>query len=244
MAIEDLVGFAAEFGLGRNLVADIPSASVGLLPDPAWKQGFKDLPWYPGDSVNMGIGQGDLLVTPMQMALVASVIANRGGLKPPRMVADAGEGKDEGTNQVTAQTARQIGAEVLGSDDWEKMVRSMEDVVHRGNQGFRGNGTAWAYIGRDIDYRMAGKSGTAQVVEIRQGEEYEEEELSEFDRKHAWFIAFAPVDKPTIALAVLVENGGGGSSVAAPVARAVVDAHMRLQRDREASSQSLEVARR
>jgi penicillin-binding protein 2 len=160
------------------------------------------------------------------------------------MVADAGEGKDEGTNQVTAQTARQIGAEVLGSDDWEKMVRSMEDVVHRGNQGFRGNGTAWAYIGRDIDYRMAGKSGTAQVVEIRQGEEYEEEELSEFDRKHAWFIAFAPVDKPTIALAVLVENGGGGSSVAAPVARAVVDAHMRLQRDREASSQSLEVARR
>jgi penicillin-binding protein 2 len=120
MAIEDLVGFAAEFGLGRNLVADIPSASVGLLPDPAWKQGFKDLPWYPGDSVNMGIGQGDLLVTPMQMALVASVIANRGGLKPPRMVADAGEGKDEGTNQVTAQTARQIGAEVLGSDDWEK----------------------------------------------------------------------------------------------------------------------------
>jgi penicillin-binding protein 2 len=91
---------------------------------------------------------------------------------------------------------------------------------------------------------MAGKSGTAQVVEIRQGEEYEEEELSEFDRKHAWFIAFAPVDKPTIALAVLVENGGGGSSVAAPVARAVVDAHMRLQRDREASSQSLEVARR
>ena len=244
MAIEDLVGFAAEFGLGRNLVADIPSASVGLLPDPVWKQGFKDLPWYPGDSVNMGIGQGDLLVTPMQMALVASVIANRGGLKPPRMVADAGEGKDEGTNQVTAQTARQIGAEVLGSDDWEKMVRSMEDVVHRGNQGFRGNGTAWAYIGRDIDYRMAGKSGTAQVVEMRQGEEYEEEELSEFDRKHAWFIAFAPVDKPTIALAVLVENGGGGSSVAAPVARAVVDAHMRLQRDREASSQSLEVARR
>jgi penicillin-binding protein 2 len=76
---------------------------------------------------------------------------------------------------------------------------------------------------------MAGKSGTAQVVEISQGEEYDEETLSEFDRKHAWFIAFAPVQNPTIALAVLVENGGGGSSVAAPVARAVVDAHMAKQ---------------
>ena len=123
-----------------------------------------------------------------------------------------------------------MGLEQLSDDDWEKMVASMEDVIHRGNQGFRGNGTAWSYIGRDIEYRMAGKSGTAQVVEISQGEEYDEEELSEFDRKHAWFIAFAPVENPTIALAVLVENGGGGSSVAAPVARAVIDAHMKQQR--------------
>ena len=106
------------------------------------------------------------------------------------------------------------------------MVDSMEDVVHRGNKGFRGNGTAWAYIGRDIAYRMAGKSGTAQVVEIRQGEEYHEEELAEFNRKHAWFIAFAPADAPEIALAVLVENGGGGSSVAAPIAREVIDAFL------------------
>ena len=106
------------------------------------------------------------------------------------------------------------------------MVDAMEDVVHRGNKGFRGNGTAWAYIGRDISYRMAGKSGTAQVVEIRQGEEYDEDELEEFNRKHAWFIAFAPADNPKIALSVLVENGGGGSSVAAPVAREVIDAYL------------------
>jgi penicillin-binding protein 2 len=102
----------------------------------------------------------------------------------------------------------------------------MENVVHRGGQGFRGNGTAWAYIGQQIGYRMAGKSGTAQVVEITQGEEYDEKQLSEFRRKHAWFIAFAPVDDPTIALAVLVENGGGGSSIAAPVAKAIIDAHL------------------
>ena len=106
------------------------------------------------------------------------------------------------------------------------MVAAMEDVVHLGGQGFRGNGTAWAYIGQRIGYRMAGKSGTAQVVEIRQGEEYNEEELSEFRRKHAWFMAFAPVEDPQIALAVLVENGGGGSSVAAPVAREIIDSYL------------------
>tara|TARA_B100000676_G_C17806823_1_gene695217 strand:- start:432 stop:866 length:435 start_codon:yes stop_codon:yes gene_type:complete len=110
--------------------------------------------------------------------------------------------------------------------DWEQMVDAMEDVVHRGNQGYGNNGTAWAYIGRDIGYRMAGKSGTAQVVEIKQGEEYDEEELDEYRRKHAWFIAFAPADDPVIALAVLVENGGAGSSVAGPVAREVLDAYI------------------
>ena len=84
----------------------------------------------------------------------------------------------------------------------------------------------WAYIGRDISYKMAGKSGTAQVVTIKQGEEYDEEQLEEFNRKHAWFVAFAPIEQPEIALAVLVENGGGGSSVAAPIARQVIDAYL------------------
>ena len=111
-------------------------------------------------------------------------------------------------------------------EDWERMVDAMEDVVHRGNKGYRQNGTAWAYIGRDISYRMAGKSGTAQVVGIPQGQEYEEDELDEYQRKHAWFIAFAPADAPLLAVAVLVENGGGGSTVAAPVAREVLDAYL------------------
>jgi len=109
---------------------------------------------------------------------------------------------------------------------WDYIISSMEMVVHRGNQGYGENGTAWAHIGMDIPYRMAGKSGTAQVVEIKQGEEYDEEVLDERQRKHAWFVAFAPVDKPKIALAVLLENGGGGSEVAAPVARAILDHHL------------------
>lgn len=216
-----LAGFAEDFGFGRNLAVDISDASRGLVPDPEWKLGAKGEKWYQGDSVNMGIGQGDLLVTPLQIATYVAMIANGGKTVRPRMVKgpEAAPVSDAASYEPTHLTS-------LTDDDWLRLIVSMEDVVHLGGQGFRGNGTAWAYIGQDISYRMAGKSGTAQVVEIRQGEEYNEEELSEFRRKHAWFMAFAPVDDPQIALAVLVENGGGGSSVAAPVARKVVDAYL------------------
>ena len=216
-----LAGFAEGFGFGRNLAVDISDASRGLVPDPEWKLGAKGEKWYQGDSVNMGIGQGDLLVTPLQIATYVAMIANGGKTVRPRMVKgpEAALLSDAASYEPTHLTS-------LTDDDWLRLIASMEDVVHLGGQGFRGNGTAWAYIGQDISYRMAGKSGTAQVVEIRQGEEYNEEELSEFRRKHAWFMAFAPVDDPQIALAVLVENGGGGSSVAAPVARKVVDAYL------------------
>jgi len=221
MPVEHMVNFAAQFGFGEVTSIDVADASAGLLPDPIWKRGYKGEIWYPGDSVNMGIGQGDILVTPLQMATVAATIANRGRLVRPRMLLSSDAPLPEADPPLPWPQVAGPGA-----DDWENMVDAMEDVVHRGNQGFRGNGTAWAYIGRDIAYRMAGKSGTAQVVEIPQGEEYDEEELAEFQRKHAWFIAFAPADNPIIALSVLVENGGGGSSVAAPVAREVMDAYL------------------
>ena len=215
--IDTLGEFARQFGLGQNLAVDIPEATLGLMPDPAWKEKNKKLPWFPGDTVNMGIGQGDILVTPLQMALVASIFANRGRIVRPKMV------KSQKVSQVESGLKM---VEGLEDGDWERMIAAMEDVVHLGNQGFRRNGTAWAYIGQDISYRMAGKSGTAQVVEIKQGEEYSEEELEEAEKNHAWFIAFAPVKSPKIAVAVLVENGGGGSSVAGPVARKVLDSYL------------------
>ncbi|MEC7078053.1 MAG: penicillin-binding protein 2 [Pseudomonadota bacterium] len=239
--VQDLVDFAAQFGLGRDMSVDIHAAGSGLLPNPVWKQGAKGLPWFLGDSVNMGIGQGDLLATPLQMAVVAATLANRGRLVQPRMM--RGIDSPESGDGESSRPSTQIALEQVSTQDWENMVAALEDVVHRGNQGFRGNGTAWAYIGQDIDYRMAGKSGTAQVVEISQGEEYDEEILSEFDRNHAWFIAFAPVENPTIALAVLVENGGGGSSVAAPVARAVIDAHMQKAESERVAQQEMLVQR-
>ena len=215
--IDTLGEFARQFGLGQNLAVDIPEATLGLMPGPAWKEKNKKLPWFPGDTVNMGIGQGDILVTPLQMALVASIFANRGRIVRPKMV------KSQKVSQVESGLKM---VEGLEDGDWERMIAAMEDVVHLGNQGFRRNGTAWAHIGQDISYRMAGKSGTAQVVEIKQGEEYSEEELEEAEKNHAWFIAFAPVKSPKIAVAVLVENGGGGSSVAGPVARKVLDSYL------------------
>ncbi|MCZ6619464.1 MAG: penicillin-binding protein 2 [Gammaproteobacteria bacterium] len=218
MDIDQLSGFAAQFGIGQRIAVDIPDTSPGLLPNRLWKQGAKGEVWYPGDSVNMGIGQGDLLVTPLQMASIAAVFANRGIRRRPRMLLSS----DRPLVEVDPLPPLPP-VEGPSADDWERMVDAMEDVVHRGKMGYRQNGVAWAHIGRNISYRMAGKSGTAQVVEIKQGEEYDEEELDEYSRKHAWFIAFAPADDPAIALAVLVENGGGGSSVAAPIAREVID---------------------
>lgn len=221
MEIADLAGFASQFGIGRRTAVDVPETSAGLMPDAQWKRANRGVMWYPGDSVNVGIGQGDVLVTPLQLATVAATIANRGRIVRPRMLLAS-------DRPLVEFDPPQPLPPVLGpsADDWERMVDAMEAVVHRGGKGYGQNGTAWYYIGQDIPYRMAGKSGTAQVVEIRQGEAYDEEELSEYQRKHAWFIAFAPADDPVIALSVLVENGGGGSSVAGPVAREVIDAYL------------------
>ena len=220
MGIDRLDDYLALFGFGVNTVLDLPEARSGLLPTRKWKQETRGLAWYPGDTVNIGVGQGDMLVTPLQLATAVTVIANRGEWVSPRML-------KSGSDLIDQSTVRKLDSIALIPDPvWDVVIGAMEKVVHRGNQGYGENGTAWAYIGQDIEYRMAGKSGTAQVVGIKQGEEYDAEELDERRRKHAWFVAFAPVDNPTIALAVLVENGGGGSEFAAPVARAVLDHHL------------------
>ena len=239
MEVDALPGFASQFGYGRVLALDVADADAGVLPDSDWKRGERGEPWYPGDTVNMAIGQGDLLVTPLHVATVAAIIANRGEVVRPRML----KSSDAVLAETLAQDVQTDRVEGPSAADWAAMVGAMEDAIHLGNQGYLRNGVAWAYIGQDIDYRMAGKSGTAQVVGIPQGEEYDEELLDEYHRKHAWFMAFAPVDDPVIALAAFVENGGGGSSVAGPVVREVLDAYLLDgQPDAEAEPDSPELA--
>ena len=208
------------FGFGHDYAIDLPEARSGLLPSRDWKQGARGQPWFPGDTVNIGIGQGDILVTPLQLATAVAILANRGKAVMPRMLKSGIEAPE-----LTADKKLQD-IDLVPDHVWASVHEAMGMVVHRGNQGFDENGTAWAYIGRDINYKMAGKSGTAQVVGIAQGEEYDEELLNERQRKHAWFVAFAPFEDPEIAVAVLVENGGGGSEIASPVARQVLDHYM------------------
>ena len=230
MGVEPLAAFARRFGLGQDTDVDLPGAASGLMPDPEWKRRVRGEIWYPGDSVNLGIGQGNLLVTPLQLAAMTATIARRGERRPPRVLFAT-----DGPIAELPEQARVLPpVQLTDRRDWERMIDAMEAVVHRA-EGYGENGTAWYYIGRDIHYRMAGKSGTAQVVEIPQGQEYDAEELDEYHRKHAWFIAFAPADDPQIAVSVLVENGGGGSAVAAPVARSVIDAWL-LADDPEAGT--------
>ena len=158
------------------------------------------------------------------------MIANRGAWVAPRILRS---GSDR-INVTKSKAPKNL--DHIMSKHWVSVIKAMEKVVHRGGQGAGENGTAWASIGQYVNYRMAGKSGTAQVVGIAQGEEYKEEDLDERLRKHAWFVGFAPLNEPTIAIAVIVENGGSGSEVAAPLAKAVIDFHM--GRDARDSSQA------
>ena len=223
--VDDLANFARDrFGIGRVTSYDLPEAVAGVLPTQRWKKESTGLPWYPGDSVILGIGQGYISLSPLQLATMATVFANRGAWIQPRMLKGADRPIPE-TNVKPIELRQPIEPEGMQSS-WERMAFAMSEVVHRGNKGLDQNGTAWAYIGIDVPYMMAGKSGTAQVFTQDRDVEYDEEELDEDQRNHALFIAYAPFDKPQIAVAVVVEHGGAGSSVAGPIARKVLDSYL------------------
>ncbi|MDN6321046.1 MAG: penicillin-binding protein 2, partial [Marinobacter sp.] len=171
-------------------------------------------PWYPGDSVNMGIGQGFMLATPLQLATATSLIANRGDWVEPRLLKGI-QGDRLPDDFLPSETHKPL--TLKDPSDWEYIIDAMAEVMH----GSKGTARA---SGRGAPYRMAGKTGTAQVFSLAEDEEYDAEEVKERLRDHAMFVGFAPVDNPKIAVAVIVENGGGGSSTAAPVARAMFDA--------------------
>ena len=215
MGIDTLHDTLTGFGFGQPTGIDIGGEATGLIPSTQWKRAALGQPWYPGETLSVGIGQGATLVTPMQLAVATAVIANRGGQVRPYLLSEA---RDSTTGRtvitVTARQARQVVS--ANAEFWQRIVHSMEEVVH----GERGTARA---SGAGAEYRFAGKTGTAQVIGIAQDEEYNEEEIPEEFQDHALFIAFAPVQTPEIALAVIVENGGGGSRTAAPIARELLD---------------------
>jgi len=218
MGINRIHELLDRFGFGKKTNIDIVGEVVGLNPSQEWKRKSYGQAWYPGETLIVGIGQGPSLVTPLHLAVATAAIANRGKLVRPHLFASA---RDSITNElVNEYTPGEMGSIELKDDKhWKQVIDSMVEVMH----GLRGTAR---HVGADAAYTMAGKTGTAQIVAISQEEEYEADLVPEELRDHALFIAFAPVDQPKIALAIIVENGSSGSSGAAPIARILFDHYL------------------
>ncbi len=215
MGIDRLHDWLARFGFGARTGIDLPGERHGILPSRAWKRKARKQVWFPGETLIMGIGQGYFLATPLQLASAVGVIATNGLRIEPRVVASTVD-PGTGTAKETAQVAHVV---PVGDEQHWKEVRTAMNHVIEGRHG-----TARRL--RNPFYRLAGKTGTAQVFTVKQDEEYDEKKVSKKNRDHALFVAFAPLEAPRIAVAVLVENGGHGGSVAAPIAKAIMDYYL------------------
>ena len=220
IGVDHIATFMSPFGFGRSTGIDISGELHGLLPDRAWKAAHfarpADKMWFPGETVNFGIGQGYLNVTPLQMAHYVSVLASRGKVFKPRLVTGFRDALNGQTKPLAA--VREPDITLATPEQWDR--------IHAGMVGAVTHGTAANAVGRNSAYQIAGKTGTAQVFSVGQNEKYNEKTVAERLRDHSWFIAFAPADQPRIALAVIVENGGWGAQAAAPIARKVLDAYL------------------
>ncbi|MFI8558402.1 penicillin-binding protein 2 [Pseudomonas putida] len=210
MGIDRLSTYMNKFGIGQKVSLDMFEESAGLMPSREWKRATRRQAWFPGETLILGIGQGYMQATPLQLAQATALIANKGVWNRPHLAKTI-----EGQPPVDENPMDNI--VLRDKSDWAKVTHGMEQVMHNAR------GTA-RKAAAGAQYRIAGKSGTAQVVAIKQGEKYDRNKLQERHRDHALFVAFAPADDPRIVVSVMVENGESGSGVAAPVVRQVMDA--------------------
>ena len=206
LGIENMHGELTRFGFGRPTGIDLPGEMGGVLPSPAWKRRVRKAPWYPGETLIAGIGQGYNNATALQLAQATALVASRGAAPVPRLVASPAARPAQRPDEPLTFSAEQ----------WQTAIDAMRAVVSPG-------GTAYKALA-DVPYSAAGKTGTAQVYALSQRPDDRGRGAPRHLQDHALFIAFAPVEAPRIALAVIVENGGSGSGTAAPVARQVLDA--------------------
>ncbi|NWG86213.1 MAG: penicillin-binding protein 2 [Hydrogenophilaceae bacterium] len=212
MGIQKMSGFLTQLGFGHKTGIDMEGELSGLMPTPEWKQKRFKQPWWPGETVIAGIGQGYTLATPLQLAVATMAVANNGKVYQPQLLRGW---RDTLTGRIV-EAPPKIAAQLQLDPEHLRLVKeAMVDVTRPG-------GTA-AGAGAGAEYLFAGKTGTAQVVGIKQGERYNESRVAARHRDHALFISFAPADDPKIVVAVMVENGGHGGSTAAPIARKVID---------------------
>lgn len=212
IGIDTLATSSEAFGLGKKTNIDLPGERSGIMPSRIWKKNARGASWFDGDTINVSIGQGFMLTTPLQLAVMTARIASRGDLIQPQIV--------KSINGVENPTIKVTESSKISDKHWNYIHESMRDVVHSNRGTARG-------INKDLTYNIAGKTGTAQVISINASDEYDRSKISERQWDHALFVAFAPAEDPKIAVALIVENGEHGSSAAAPIARTVIDTYIK-----------------
>ena len=221
IGVDHIAEFLAPLGFGSLTGIDISGEKPGLLPSRAWKKKYFKRPaeqmWYPGETVNFGIGQGYFLVTPLQLAHYTAILAARGESYKPRLVSGI---RDPATGQIRRFAP-------VKNEDLKNVSDENWQIVLEGMAGTLRYGTAATTAGKNMTYTIAGKTGTAQVFTVSRSQSLDNQKtVSDRLRDHSWFIAFAPAEHPRIAVAALVENGGFGSAAAAPIVRKIMDTYL------------------
>jgi penicillin-binding protein 2 len=207
-----MAAYAKEFGLGQETGIELPSERVGIVPSTAWKQKVKKEAWLPGETISAAIGQGYVTVTPLQMASLIGTVANDGVNYRPRLVRAV---MDRTTGNLQELPAVPRGRVEAKPETFRLIKQALADVVKEGT----------ATKAKSSIVQIAGKTGTAQTAALRTGPD---KDIPKKFRDHAWFVAFAPVEAPKIAVAVLAEHMGHGGSAAAPLAKEVIETYMKL----------------
>ena len=220
IGIDRMHNYLDQFGLGKKTNIELTGERVGLIPSTLWKKTMfsknEDKTWFPGETVIASIGQGYMLATPLQLANATAALATRGKRFKPKLVSAIEDPLSK--TKVKSEPLQLNDIKVDSVTYWEEIISAMHNVM-------QGSGTA-KNVGSGAPYKMAGKSGTVQVVSVGQEEEYDQENLDERFQDHALFVAFAPLHNPQIAVAVIVENGNSGSRVAAPIAKRIMDQYL------------------
>ena len=213
MGIDQIHDSLSYFQFGKQTGIDLPGELGGILPSREWKKINKDEPWYRGETLITGIGQGFMTASPLQLALATAAIANKGQLLTPQVMMHS-QSKNGDLFEEQNLKAKQI--PIKDISNWELIIEAMKQTV------YGKFGTA-KRLNNKLQYSLAGKTGTAQVFGLDPEEEYIAENIEEKLRDHALFTGFAPIEDPQVAIAIIVENAGSGSSKAAPLARELLD---------------------
>ena len=217
LGIDNMSSYLAQFGLGQKTGIDLRGELSGLNPSREWKRRNRNLPWFPGETLITGIGQGFMLMTPLQLANATAAISKMGKHFKPRMVYGI---QDQQNSQIVKTKTEPLKSVPINDEkNWLTVIKAMKNVVYGVHGTARG-------IRHNLKYTIAGKTGTAQVFGIAQDAEYKKEEIAKKLQDHALFIGFAPYENPRIVVALIVENGGHGGSAAAPIVRKVMDQYL------------------